>query len=685
MLEQEPRPQTWEAVRDPEEPHRLAAFLRAHREALLADWQHSTHALRARRAAESSLVDHIPALLDGITEALAHEVHGMPLQLPSVLSDVHAFSRLAQGFTIHELTYEYGLLRRCILQRLEAAAVHPGPGTLALLDELIDQAVTRSVQSYSKLRERVLSSLDRMMQATLDSPDVDTLLHRLLSLMMESALQVDSAWILLSDGGRLKVHAAMGGEAEHTVGMSVRIGEGFAGRVAAERHPVAERLMTTEPAPGKELPGHQGLRALYGVPLLDGEKLVGVAYMGSRTVYAFSEADTLLLRTLVSRATALIIQAQLRAQEQAAREEAERSLAMMDALLASAPVGVAFVDRNLRYVRINEPLARVNNLPVEAHLGHTVREVLDPRITDLFEDLLHQVLRTGEPVMNLEVQTPAGLGRLEGKTWQASYFPVRTAAGAVLGVGAVVTDITAHKQAEQSLERDITFREQLLAVLGHDLRNPLGAITACAYLLSRAEQLEERERQAVERIRRSGARMARLIDDILDFARSRLGGGIPVARQHINMAEVCRTTLEEFQVTFPERQLLLKVEGDLEGEWDPDRVAQVLSNLVFNALQHGSPDSPVCTRVRRAGPEVLLEVSNQGEPVPAELLPHLFDPFKRRPEDQRPREGKSGVRSLGLGLHIVRQIALSHGGDVEVRSTAEEGTCFTVHWPVHPV
>jgi PAS domain S-box-containing protein len=683
MLEQEPRPHFWETLRDAEEPHRLAAFLRAQREALLADWQRSTHALHARRTGESSLVDHIPSLLDGITEALAHEVNGMPLQLPGVLSDVHAFSRLAQGFSIHELTHEYGLLRRCILQRLEAAAVHPGPGTLALLDELIDQAVTRSVQSYSKLRERTLSSLDRMMQATLDSPDVDTLLSRLLALMMESALQVDKAFILLRDGDKLRVHAAMGGDSERTVGMSLRIGEGFAGQVAAERKPLSVRLEGTELSSRSVEPCHTGLRALYGIPLLEGEHLVGVAYMGSRTVYAFSEADMLLLRTMVSRATALIIQAQLRAREQSARAEAERSLAMIDTLLASAPVGVAFLDQELRYLRINEMLAQINGMPAEAHLGRTVREVLAPRLADVVEGILRRVVQTGEPMMNLEIETPAGLDWLEGKTWLVSYFPVRISSGA-MGVGCVLTDITMHKKAEQSLEKDLIFREQLLAVLGHDLRNPLGAISACAFLLARSERLDAREMQAVERIRRSGARMARLIDDILDFARSRMGGGIPVTRQRMNMAEVCRATLEELQVTFPERQLLLEAKGELWGEWDPDRVAQVLSNLVFNALQHGQPDTPVHTTLRRKGNEVLLSVHNLGAPVPEELMPHLFDPFKRRPEDQRPHEGRSGVRSLGLGLHIVQQIALAHGGTVEVHSTAEKGTCFTVHWPCVP-
>jgi signal transduction histidine kinase len=110
-------------------------------------------------------------------------------------------------------------------------------------------------------------------------------------------------------------------------------------------------------------------------------------------------------------------------------------------------------------------------------------------------------------------------------------------------------------------------------------------------------------------------------------------------------------------------------------------VAQVLSNLVFNALQHGREDAPVRTTLSDAGTHVLLEVHNEGEPIPEELLPRIFDPFKRRPEDQRPHEGKSGARSLGLGLHIVRQIALAHQGQVEVRSSAQEGTCFTVRWP----
>lgn len=680
MLEQGPR---WEPP-DPEEPHRLAAFLRVHREHLLEDWQLAAHELYSRHPSGEALVEHLPALLDGITEALAHETHGIPPQLPGVLSEVHALARLSQGFSLHEITQEYSLLRGCIFRRLQASGMHPAPGTLALLDELIDQAVMRSVQSYTRLRERTLNALDRMMQAVLDSPDEDTLLQRLPKLLVESALRVDTALILLHEDGELRVRAALGLKAEKLVGQRMHVGEGFAGRIAAERCPVAVRSSSTDPLPKEEALSHLGLHALYGVPLLEGEHLVGVAYMGSRTAYAFSEADMLLFRIMASRATALIVQAKLRAREQAAREQAQRSLAMVDTLLATSPVGIAFLDRELRYLRVNKTMADVNRLPAEAHLGRKIHEVLPPALVEWLMPILRHVLETGEPSESFEFTASPGLPWPPGQTWVTSFYPVRTQAGELLGIGGVLLDITAHKQAEQTLELAVSFREQLMAVLGHDLRNPLGAISASAFLLSRSEGLGERERQAVDRIRRSGARMAKLINDILDFARSRLGGGIPVTRQRMNMAEVCRTALEELQVTFPDRQLLFEVQGDTWGEWDPDRVAQVLSNLVFNALQHGREDAPVRTALRDAGSQVVLEVHNQGEPIPEQLLPRIFDPFKRHPEDQRPHEGRGGARSLGLGLHIVQQIVLAHEGEIDVRSSAQEGTSFTVRWPRVP-
>ncbi|WP_228556737.1 ATP-binding protein [Myxococcus sp. AB025B] len=366
--------------------------------------------------------------------------------------------------------------------------------------------------------------------------------------------------------------------------------------------------------------------------------------------------------------------------EREARVEAQRSLALLDALLAAAPLGMAFLDLDLRYLRINQTLADINGAPPEAHLGRTFRQMQPPELADLMEPLLLRVLRTGEPLNGFEFATPPSLIPQRGKrVWQATFYPVRAPQGSrLLGLGCTVVDITQHKQTEAALQRAVDFREQLLAILGHDLRNPLNAISASAFQLARAEELEAPERRAVERIRKSAGRMGRMITDILDFARSKLGSGIPVSRQSMNLADICQATLDELQVSHPERRLLFESSGDTSGQWDPDRVAQVLGNLVANALQHGGLDSPVTTSVRGGADVVLMEVHNQGEPIPAELQPRLFDPFK-------PSVGASSSyqkqRSLGLGLYIVHQIARAHGGRVEVRSSREEGTTFRVYWP----
>ena len=299
--------------------------------------------------------------------------------------------------------------------------------------------------------------------------------------------------------------------------------------------------------------------------------------------------------------------------------------------------------------------------------------MLPPEARAPIESCLRRVLDTGEPVVAQEFTTYHGPPE-EARHWVANYFPVRHPGGELLGIGSTVVDVTAHKQAQRTLEQAVGFREQLLAVLGHALRNPLNSITASAFLLSRAEELDAKERGAVERIRRSAARMGRMIDDILDFARSRLGGTLPMARQPMDLAEVARTTLEELQVTYPDHQLLLETHGDTTGQWDPDRVTQVLGNLVVNALQHGRAGTPVHVTVRGSGPDVLLEVHNEGGPIPADLLPRIFDPFHGSMR-------AAGTKSLGLGLYIVQEIVQAHGGDVRVLSTAEAGTLFTVRLP----
>ena len=162
-----------------------------------------------------------------------------------------------------------------------------------------------------------------------------------------------------------------------------------------------------------------------------------------------------------------------------------------------------------------------------------------------------------------------------------------------------------------------------------------------------------------------------MIDDLLDFARTRLGGGFPIHPRRIDLRELCEHTVEELEFAYAGRTVRLETEGDLWGNWDADRIEQVISNLVGNALQHSSDDAEVRMTLRGEAEVVVLQTHNGGPPIPADVLPHVFEP------------GRRGARSggLGLGLYIVQQIVLAHGGSIEARSVPDDGTTFTVVLP----
>jgi signal transduction histidine kinase len=161
-----------------------------------------------------------------------------------------------------------------------------------------------------------------------------------------------------------------------------------------------------------------------------------------------------------------------------------------------------------------------------------------------------------------------------------------------------------------------------------------------------------------------------MIDQLLDLTRARLGGGLTLESKPCDMGTICRNVVEELEAPID-----LDIDGDMMGTWDEDRVAQVLSNLTGNAVQYATPGTPVALRARAEGSDVIVTVTNQGDPIPAELLPHLFEPFRRAKEHANPKTG-----NLGLGLYIAHVIVLAHGGTLDVRSAAGE-TTFTVRLP----
>jgi len=220
------------------------------------------------------------------------------------------------------------------------------------------------------------------------------------------------------------------------------------------------------------------------------------------------------------------------------------------------------------------------------------------------------------------------------------------------------------------------FREQLIGIVGHDLRNPLNTIAMAAHLLLLREGLGETETELARRIANSALLAGRLIGQLLDLTRSRLGGGIPISPKTFDMNEVCRQLISETELTNPDRPLRLEVRGDLVGAWDRDRMHQVLANLVGNAVQHGAPKSPIDLRMHGGENDIVIEVANRGDPIPPATLPTIFDAFRQGRTDHRSR-----TQGLGLGLFIVQEIVRAHGGSVVVSSSESDGTMFRVRLP----
>jgi signal transduction histidine kinase len=222
-------------------------------------------------------------------------------------------------------------------------------------------------------------------------------------------------------------------------------------------------------------------------------------------------------------------------------------------------------------------------------------------------------------------------------------------------------------------------RDLLLGALGHDLRNPLGAVLQSAQYLLQSEALESTYTKAAVRILNSGNRMKELISDLLDFASTRLGAELPTNAMLLDMGLACQAAVDEIGAFHPDRRFNCQLQGDLSGRWDPARIAQLLSNLLGNAVEHGSPDMPVTVTASAAGSGVRVDVHNRGAPIPKAAWRSLFEPLTRGAMAHR--DDSSGHRSLGLGLYIASQIAKAHGGKLELSASDQEGTTFTVQLP----
>lgn len=247
---------------------------------------------------------------------------------------------------------------------------------------------------------------------------------------------------------------------------------------------------------------------------------------------------------------------------------------------------------------------------------------------------------------------------------------------------AVVGQIRFGEAMDQALTESVAMfgakvdesRRLLLGVLGHDIRTPLGAIRMSAQLLERTQGLDDRQSKAVQRILSSSSSMRTMVDDILDFTQTSLGMRLPITRADCDLRAVCTDVVAELEALHPQRRIQLECAGDLAGKWDAGRIGQMLSNLVRNAIQHGDPALAVTVTAKGAPNEVTIAVHNAGSPVPPRLRETLFEPLAQSKDVGGNRH--AGSSGLGLGLYIARQIAVAHGGSIEVISSEQDGTTF---------
>ncbi|HEY1906553.1 MAG TPA: ATP-binding protein [Myxococcaceae bacterium] len=373
-------------------------------------------------------------------------------------------------------------------------------------------------------------------------------------------------------------------------------------------------------------------------------------------------ADAYLVAPVDRRVLVATVRAVLRATraEQALRETSER----LTNILESASDAFLALDEQWRITFANRALS--SRLPAGAvdpgrSLWTVIPELGEASVRSSLERTMSEGIR--EPIQR-ELPT------LGGGWFELRPFKLPE------GVGLALEEITERRERliQERLRRE--FAERLVGIISHDIRTPLSAISVSAELLARGASDPLAARRSVDRIQGSSQRATRLINQMMEWTQASIGGGLPIQRHHADLLMTLRQTLSEVQAANPGRQFQSSVQGEAWGDWDPDRLSQVFSNLLGNAAQHSPPASPVKVSASVDSDAVSITIANENiaGPIPSEVQESLFEPFRRGPSAPR------GSSSIGLGLYIARHLIEQHGGRISVESSPA-GTRFVVRLP----
>jgi PAS domain S-box-containing protein len=346
------------------------------------------------------------------------------------------------------------------------------------------------------------------------------------------------------------------------------------------------------------------------------------------------------------------VRAQLRRKRYEEENRAREGYVRSAEILESLSDGFFAVDREWRFIYVNRAFEGIVGASRASLVGQALWDRCHWLAAEPFQQDLRRAATAQEP-LTFEAPGP-------GDRW----FEVRALARRD-GVSGYLRDTTPRRRAEE-------VQRHLLGIVSHDLRTPLTAVSLSTQMVLRATDLPEQHRRLLERAAGGAARMARLIKDLLDYSHARLGEGLPLVRRPSDLEAICHDAIEEVQAAHPGRAIEYRCEGDKTGDWDPDRIQQVLTNLLTNALRHGADSAAVTLSWRGDPDEKIISVHNDGPPIDPSLLERIFEPFQR---------GERKPEGVGLGLFIVREIVHAHGGRVDLRSEEGAGTTFTITLP----
>jgi len=349
----------------------------------------------------------------------------------------------------------------------------------------------------------------------------------------------------------------------------------------------------------------------------------------------------------------------------------------LEAAFRAAPIGLAVVDRQLRYVIVNDALAAMNGLTVAEHTGRRVDEIHPQRAGEIVP-IYRSVLATGEASVERELEVTDSSG--QERVFSASHYPVRDPSGAVIAVRVVVADVTNGARVrtdEAALRRAVRARDVFLSVASHELRTPLQSMQLVLEGLLRKRQraaIDGELARKLDIVRSQVQRLGLLVDNLLAVSRM-ASGRLALEPDQIDLGLVVREVIARLTpvATRAGVSLRLDADPDLTGNWDPARIEEIVTNLLSNAIKFGRGGA-VDIAVEDRGDEIRLSVRDQGIGIASEDQERIFERFERAASER-------SYSGIGMGLWIVRQLVLAHGGIIAVDSEPGEGTTFTVSLP----